>query len=83
MARGEALLKGPEFPDALSYLWEWYLMLRMGLGEGPNGIAALSWVSLDAWARQSGNRPEPHEVGALFYLDTASRNPGVADEVTE
>jgi hypothetical protein len=82
-AQGEALLEPPEFPDSLAYLWEWYSSLRMGLGEGMSGASALSWVTLDAWARRSGNEPEPRDASALFYLDAATRNPGQPDEVTE
>lgn len=68
-------LEGPTFPAALEYLWEWFQELRRGLGEGLNGIAPLSWVTLDAWARRTDRDPEPHEADALFSLDAVTRHP--------
>lgn len=68
-------LEPPEFPEDLRYLWSWFLMLRMGLGEALYGQAPLTWVALDAWSRHTDNAPEPREVEALFALDAGFRNP--------
>ena len=47
----------------------------MGLGVDMEGLMALSWVSLDAWSRQTQAEPEPRDVDALFMIDRAFRNP--------
>jgi hypothetical protein len=75
-------LREPQFPDALSYLWEWCLEIRQGLGAGMDGLAALTWVALDAWARRTRREPEPHEVQALFALDGALRTDGSTPTTT-
>ena len=74
------MLEGPALPTALEYLWEWYQELRRGLGAGLEGIAPLSWVTLDAWARRTGRDPEPHEADALFSLDAVTRHPELVEE---
>lgn len=70
-----ALLDGPPFPAALSYLLEWMVELRRGLGRDMEGIAPLTWVTLDAWTRHADVAPAPHEVQALFLLDRVMRDP--------
>jgi hypothetical protein len=62
-----AELQGPEIPEALEYLWGWFLEQRPG-GE------ALSYEDIDAWARLTRRRLEPHEVHAMIELDSAIRS---------
>lgn len=71
----QAQLRGPRFPEALRYLWEWYLDLRRGFDRGGMGESSLTWTVFDAWARRTQNDPEPHEVAALFRLDATVRDP--------
>jgi hypothetical protein len=74
------MLIGPARPIALEYLWSWFMELRVGAGQGFNGIAPLTWTELDAWARLTQTRPYPHEVKALFSLDLIARNPESSEE---
>lgn len=74
-----ASLTPPAFPDAVAYLWRWYLEIRRGLGAGMHGMEPLTWAALDAWARRTGRNPEPHEVDALFVLDAVTRNPDAVE----
>lgn len=71
----QAALAEPPFPFALEHLWRWHCEIRQGLGYGMEGLASLTWVVFDAWARWTGNEPYPHEVSALFALDAIARNP--------
>lgn len=73
-------LEGPPFPDALRYIWEWFVEIRRGLGTDLNGLAPLTWLGLDAWARRTGREPEPHEVDVLFTLDSVTRHPALVEE---
>lgn len=79
-AQGLALLSGPELPEDLEYLWNWYCEISAGRGEGMNGPAPLSYVSIDAWSRLTDTEIAPHEVRAIFWLDAISRHPEVGEE---
>lgn len=41
-----------------------------------NGIAPLTWATLDGWSRLTGNVPTEDEIDALFVLDALRLNPG-------
>ena len=59
-----------DFPDALTYLWGWFLELASGRtgGMGPNPI---TWEGIAAWASLTGTTPAPWEIRAIRALDTA------------
>lgn len=63
-------LQGPECPESLAYLLTWARQLHGKSGVGMNGFSPLSWSTIDAWARWTGNVPDPEDVDALFMLDT-------------
>ena len=69
-------LDGPQFPDEIGYLWDWFGELDRTRDLGPHGPRALSYMEVDAWARLTGRSPMPHEVDALMVLDGAMRAPG-------
>lgn len=77
-----AKLVAPEFPEELSYLWEWTLELHGRSGANMAGLNPLSYEAIDAWGRLTGRDPMPHEVEGLILLDAALR-PGTRDEVGE
>ena len=56
-----AALEGPGPPDALRYLLEWSDDLYGRSGVGLNGLAPLTWETLDAWARRKAVDVLPHE----------------------
>jgi len=56
--------------------WAYELSGRSGIGLA--GIAPLSYPVVEAWARLSDVRLEPHEVRALVMLDDALRDPDLA-----
>jgi hypothetical protein len=72
-AAAQAALTEPPFPAALTYLWEWCMELRAGLGAGMDGLAWVTWSVVDAWRVLTDRSPQPHEVQALFALDAAMR----------
>ncbi len=40
-----------------------------------DGLAPLSWTTLEGWARMTGRTPHYHELMALLYLDAIRRDP--------
>ncbi len=76
-------LAEPEIPEAIEYLLDWSRELVGHSGEGVNGPAALSWDTLDAWARRTGRNPTDAECRALMLLDTAIRHPEIVDAMRE
>lgn len=64
-------LIGPPLPPAGAYLWRYFIELdaaRGGTGFGPSPIG---YQDILAWARLTGRRPLPWEVGVLMALDRA------------
>jgi hypothetical protein len=66
-------LDSAELPDCLAYLWGWFLELYGRSGAGMAGLLPLSYTEVDAWARLTGNDPNPLEVEALMLLDAVMR----------
>lgn len=58
------------FPEALAYLWGWFLDLHSGRPYGM-GPAPMTWEGVLAWATLTGNYPAPWEVRAIRALDSA------------
>ena len=56
-------LDGPPIPPVGAYLWEWFSELHKAR-QGP-----ISYSEIQAWAKLSGNSPEPWEVKAIKALD--------------
>lgn len=62
-------LEGPELPDELRYLWNWFVMLsnrRGGTGFGP---AALTPVMIVSWCQLNRMSLLPYELEAIEALD--------------
>ena len=76
-------LVAPEFPEELSYLWDWTLELHGRSGAGMAGLNPLSYETIDAWGRLTGRDPMPHEVEGLILLDAALRPVSDSDEPVE
>lgn len=68
-------LTPPPFPDALAYLYDWTMELHGRSGVTMEGLAPLSYGTIGDWARLHGRHPAPHEIDALFLLDTVLRHP--------
>jgi hypothetical protein len=47
-----------------------------------NGFAPLSWATLDAWARLTGNVPDQEDIDSLFLLDSVMLFPGDPNKET-
>ena len=65
-----AALDGPECPESLAYLLTWSRQLFGRSGVGMNGHSPLTWETLDAWARWTGNVPDREDVDALFVINS-------------
>lgn len=75
-ANARALLyEGPECPRALRYLLEWASALHGRSGYTMSGSAPLTWATLDAWSRLTGNIPDQEDIDALFTLDAVMLRP--------
>lgn len=59
----------PDLPENGAYLWEWFCELSSGRGNNGFGPLPLSWADMDAWARLTGNCPEPWETAILRSMD--------------
>lgn len=73
-----AKLVAPEFPEELSYLWEWTLELHGRSGANMAGLNPLSHEAVKAWRFNMDVDPTPMEVEGLILLDAALRP--VADD---
>lgn len=58
------------FPEALGYLWAWFLDLSAGRLSGL-GPCPITWEGMSAWAALTGNQMAPWEVRAIRALDAA------------
>lgn len=61
----------PAVPENGEYLWEWFQELSSGRGNNGFGVLPLSWADMAAWARMTGNQPEPWETMILRSMDGA------------
>lgn len=61
----------PDVPENGEYLWAWFQELSSGRGNNGFGVLPLSWADMDAWARLTGNQPEPWETAILRSMDGA------------
>ena len=55
-------------PEAVSYLWAWFLEIAMGLASNGMGVPIVTWESLFAWRCQMGVDLDPWEARALVRL---------------
>jgi hypothetical protein len=60
----------------LRYLRDWVYEIHSRSGFTMNGYAPMTWATLDAWARWTGNHPDSEDVEALFVLDAIMLHPG-------
>lgn len=70
-------MEGPEFPEQLRYLWEWYkqqLYAQSGVNE--HGFCPLTHTTIRHWAENMDEHPKPHEIEALLLIDKAYLFPG-------
>lgn len=70
-----AQLEKTKVPDAISYLWDWFLELHGARRSGVNGLEPISYSDIDAWSRLTHRHPTPDEVASLLRIDSAYRNP--------
>lgn len=68
-------LRGTEMPESLRYLWVWWSELAGVRRMGAHGLDPIGFVDIDAWARLTGRRPQPHEVQGILRVDKAMLNP--------
>lgn len=52
-------------------MWGWFCELSAARGGNGFGLSPISFTEIDAWARVTGERPTPWEVGLLRRIDTA------------
>lgn len=82
----QPLLRDIEFPEELSYLWRWFLMLHAGRSSNGMAETIASHVDMMAWQRNSGIQCEPWEIEVLMKLGStwlAVRNARPTDNVTK
>lgn len=65
----------PDVPDNIVYLWEYFTELDRHREVNEFGVRPLSPQLIDSTARLMDWELEPHEVRALYSIDSAYRNP--------
>lgn len=75
-------LAGPEIPEALEYLYDWWLELdRVRKIDGMSGAPEpLTPERIKAWQELSGHTLDPLEFEAMMIIDLASRAPEAPEE---
>lgn len=66
----QAELQGPVLPMSCAHVWAWFLELAAARSANGTSLNPVGFADIDAWARLTGRRPTPWEVGALRALDT-------------
>lgn len=61
-------------PVALSYLWDWFQQIRVGVTYDQNGGMEITWTQIDAWAALMRIAPLPWEADTLVVLGSMARN---------
>jgi hypothetical protein len=67
-------LAGPEIPEPVAYLWEWFAELNAARRWSQVGPEPIGYAELAAWAALTDRHPLPHEVEALMTLDLVTRS---------
>lgn len=73
-------LDGPELPEPMEYLWDWFLELDRTRTAGMNGPDPLTYPILEAWARLMDRHPTPMDVDLLLQMDVVMRHPDILEE---
>ena len=84
------LLEGPELPDGMEYLWDWFTELNAsrGLGvvmmSGTHLRQPLTYEVIFGWAQLMDHEDiMPHEVRALITLDHVYLHPEAGEKERE
>lgn len=64
----------PEFPEALRYLWTWFLELLGGLQGNGFSYPVIGWSDLDCWSRLTGQEVSPREARTIVKLGVMHAN---------
>jgi len=67
------LVREYSLPPALAHVWAWFCELSGARGAGMYSLAPITFQDIEAWARLTGHRPSPAEVGLLRQLDDVFR----------
>lgn len=68
-------LRGPDWPEALDWLYRAFCDIRRGARADMSGAVRITWADIDAWERHSGVSLDPEDVDAIFALDAAWQSP--------
>jgi hypothetical protein len=71
VAKLEAELECPPFPQAAERAWGVWHRLRTRRGPGATGPAPITWTDIDAFLRVTGNRLASPEIGFVEIIDNA------------
>jgi hypothetical protein len=58
----------PAFPELLTYLWQWFQELTLGIAPTGFGPAVITWEALRSWREVMGIDLEAWEARALVFL---------------
>lgn len=65
----EADLEGPDFPDVVGYLWDYFMELHAARPVGAMGAGPLTFEGIKAWSDLTHRELSPWEVKALKDID--------------
>lgn len=64
-------LHGPILPDAVRYLWDYFIELVAGLGSSGMGGVQATWRDVQAWSEMTGKTLAPWESRAVLSASHA------------
>lgn len=76
-------LRGPEMPEVLEYLLDWFEELAMARGMGMSGWDPIGYTDIMNWSLLTDRQLQPYEVRGLIVLDSTSRFPGEGSKIEE
>lgn len=68
-------LRPPPFPEAMDYLWDWFMELDRTRTSGFNGPDPITYPIIESWARLMDRSPSSADVELLLQMDLVMRHP--------
>jgi hypothetical protein len=66
--------EGPSFPEALGYVWLWFMQHSMGLAATGMSHPVITWEGLWAWSQLLRIELQPWEVDLMMQLSCIRAN---------
>jgi hypothetical protein len=64
----EVVIPEPIFPEALRYLWNWFLQIHQGIQGNGTTYPVVTWEAVYCWAKLTRQEPAPRDVQMIIAL---------------